>query len=141
MAAMTVYLDTSVVLRHLLRQPQSLSNWGRWERVYSSVLLRVESLRVLDRLRLERALNDEQIAELIQQLTRLFQSIDLVPLSEPVVERAAEPFPTAIETLDALHLATAIAVQKQERVELTFLTHDAQLGLAARSLSFPVVGI
>ena len=50
---MNVYLDTSVVLRRALRPKGAISDWSPWTRVYSSVLMRVEAFRVLDRVRLE----------------------------------------------------------------------------------------
>jgi hypothetical protein len=49
---MTVYLDTSVVLRVLFREPNPLDMWGKWEKAVSSSLWRVEALRTVDRLRL-----------------------------------------------------------------------------------------
>ncbi|MCU0723318.1 MAG: hypothetical protein MUC63_06850 [Planctomycetes bacterium] len=51
---MILYVDTSVVLRILLRQPSPLSSWNRWSEAWSSEILKVEARRVLDRLRLER---------------------------------------------------------------------------------------
>ena len=35
------------------------------------------------------------------------QAVDLVLLQRPILARASEPFPTALGTLDALHLSTA----------------------------------
>ena len=58
---MIVYVDTSVVLRHLVAQPGALG-WEDWESAYSSELLGLEARRVIDRLRLESAL-DEVFAE------------------------------------------------------------------------------
>ena len=49
---MNVYLDTSTVLRVLLRQPKPLAIWAGWEHTYASELLHVEACRVIDRLRL-----------------------------------------------------------------------------------------
>jgi predicted nucleic acid-binding protein len=63
-----VYLDTSAVLRVLLRRPKPLAIWGRWERAYASGLLHVEACRVIDRLRLEGALDDQGVADARQQL-------------------------------------------------------------------------
>ena len=138
---MNVYLDTSVALRRLLRQPDALSPWGHWARVYASALLRVEALRTADRLRLEGALDDGQRAELSRQIAILADSVHLVPVSDAILKRAAEPFPTVLGTLDAIHLATALAVETQEGVRLTLLTHDGQLAQAARSMNLPVAGI
>lgn len=138
---MNVYLDTSVALRHLLRSPNTLSSWGRWDRVYASALLRVEAMRTADRLRLEGLLDDERRAELTRQIGRLVESTHTVPVTEAILKRAGEPFPTVLGTLDAIHLATALAVEAHEGVHLTFLTHDGQLGLAVQSMGIPVEGI
>jgi len=48
---MTVYVDTSVVLRILLHEPNPVTIWGQWSKAYSSALWRVEALRTVDRLR------------------------------------------------------------------------------------------
>lgn len=52
---MTIYLDTSTVLRALLGDGEPLREWGGWRRAYSSELMGVEARRTLDRLRLEQA--------------------------------------------------------------------------------------
>ena len=62
---MTVYLDTSTVLRVLRRQPKPLAIWARWERAYASELVHVEACRVIDRLRLGGALDDQGVAEVL----------------------------------------------------------------------------
>jgi hypothetical protein len=41
---MTVYVDTSVVVRVLLREPNPVQIWGQWNKAYSSALWRVEAL-------------------------------------------------------------------------------------------------
>ncbi len=50
-----------------------------------------------------------------------------------VLDRAAQPMPTELGILDAIHLATALLWKEMSRVELTMATHDAALGLAARA--------
>ena len=137
---MNIYLDTSVVLRRLLRQPNALADWGAWEEAYASALLRVEALRTIDRLRLEGFVNDTQRVELHQQLNDLCDSLYLVAFSDAVLERASQPLPTVLGTLDALHLATA-QLLRQEGIELTLATHDERLALAARSVGLPTLGV
>jgi hypothetical protein len=39
-----------------------------------------------------------------------------------------------------LHLATALRLREIGGIEMTFLTHDAELAVAARSMNFPVEG-
>ena len=63
----------------------------------------------------------------------------LVPMTPSVLERAADPFPTALGTLDAIHSATALAL-RADFPTLRFATHDLELATAARSMGFMVSG-
>ena len=58
-----------------------------------------------------------------------------------VLERAAEPFPTLVRTLDAIHLATALVWRERMGVLPVIATHDHALGLTARTFGFDVRGI
>ena len=137
---MIVYLDASVVLRILLRQPKRLAAWGRWEAAYSSELLGIETRRVIDRLRVQAALNDHELADVHQDLTRIERAIGAIPLTRPVLHRAALPMPTAVKTLDAIHLASALLLREHRTTSLTFATHDPQQLRAARALGFECLG-
>lgn len=138
---MTVYLDTSTVLRILLRQPKPLAIWAEWDRAYASELLHVEACRVIDRLRLEGALDDQGVADARQQLGRIESAIASVALSRPVLQRAALPMATVVKTLDAIHLASALLLRERRSVELSFATHDPQQARAARALGFDCIGV
>ena len=138
---MTVYLDTSTVLRVLLRQPRPLAIWARWERAYASELLHVEACRVLDRLRLEGALDDEDVADAREQLNRIEDAITFIALSRSVLQRAALPMATVVKTLDAIHLASAMLLRERRGVELSFATHDPQQARAARAVGFGCIGL
>jgi hypothetical protein len=136
----TVYLDSSVVLRVLFRQTNALPGWGRWEGAYASELLGVEARRSIDRLRLDGALDDAGAADAHAQLARIEDAIGSVPLARPVLERARLPMPTAVKTLDAFHLVTAVLVRERRGIPLVFATHDPQQARAARALGFECVG-
>lgn len=138
---MNVYLDSSVVLRRLQRESVPLTRWGQWERAYSSVLLRVEVLRTVDRNRLRGAVSDREASDLITKAHAFFDAVPFVALSDGILKRASQSFFTALGTLDALHLATALRLVDAGSMELTFLTHDAELAIAARSVNFAVEGI
>ena len=138
---MNVYLDSSVVLRKLQREPAPVGSWGRWQRAYSSELLRVEVLRSVDRNRLKGALTDHQVAELITEARLIFDAIEVMALDGPVLDRASQSFLTPLGTLDALHLASALRLVESTGIELTFLTHDSELATAARSMNFNVEGV
>ena len=138
---MNVYLDSSVVLRRLQGETAPVLNWAQWEHAYSSVLLRVEVLRTIDRNRLRGAVTDHDVAELITNAHAIFDVIEFVALSQAILNRASQSFRTALGTLDALHLSTALSLAEAAPRDLTFLTHDAELALAARTTNFVVEGV
>jgi hypothetical protein len=63
-----------------------------------------------------------------------------VLLRPPVLNRATEPLPTPLGTLDALHLATALVWRDRMGTAPVVVTHDAALALAARAFGFEVRG-
>ncbi len=136
---MIVYLDTSVALRILFREPNPVNVWGRWDKAYSSSLWRVEALRTVDRLRLSGNLSDAEVADLAREVRIVHETLAVHPVSERILQRASESFPTVVGTLDAIHLATALAIREIEEMDL-FLTHDLRLSTAARTLGFSVLG-
>ncbi len=138
---MTVYLDTSTVLRILLRQPDPLAIWGKWSAACASELLGLEARRVLDRLRLEATLDDEQVGTFHAALGALEKTIDRIRLTRLVLARAALPMATPVKTLDALHLASALLWREHRTADLLFATHDPQQARAARALGFACVGL
>src|SRR4051794_21953331 len=127
---MNVYLDSSVLLRRLRRESTPIPSWAAWEHAYASVLLRVEVLRTIDRMRLGGVVTDGQVAELTTNAQAIFDVLEFVPLNSSILRRASESFRTALGTLDALHLSTALWLADTASVNLTFLTHDVELALA-----------
>jgi predicted nucleic acid-binding protein len=138
---MICFLDTSVILRFLFAEKDKLEEWGRIEYGVSSALLRVEALRTIDRERLRLRLSDKEVTRLIRGLNRLTDELELVDVQASVLDRASQPFPTTIRTLDAIHLATALLWQQRDGRELTFATHDEGQGQAAQALGLEVIGI
>jgi predicted nucleic acid-binding protein len=131
-----VYIDSSVMLRRTLSQPGALTGVN-WVSSISSELLAVELRRTFDRVRLTKALPKRKLAQLHNEVERNLAGIALVPLDQAVLRRASEPFPTPLKTLDAIHLATALLLDSDDE-EIVFLTHDRQLGVAARACGLTV---
>jgi predicted nucleic acid-binding protein len=52
----------------------------------------------------------------------------------------ADLFPTSLGTLDALHLATALAI-RDELPSMAFATHDRSLANAATAVGYEVHGL
>jgi predicted nucleic acid-binding protein len=138
---MIVYLDTSIVLRVVLRDGPALAAWGRWDAAYASELLGVEARRTIERLRLTAALDDVAVVAAIATLARVERGLQHVVLSRAVLRRASLPMGTAVKTLGALHLATALLLRERHRLELVFATHDQQQAAAAQALGFECVGV
>lgn len=138
---MTAYIDTSALLRLVLREPGALEDLQSYDALVSSELIAIESARTIDRLRLQGALTVEEAATRRRAVTEWLEAIDLVLLRPPVLGRASEPLPTALGTLDAIHLATALIWRERMGTSLTMATHDGALALAARTFGFDVRGI
>ncbi len=136
---MIAYVDASVLLRLVLGEPGRLAKWREVETAVSSALAEVEVVRTLDRLRVRAELTPEETADRRGTAYRLLEAVSLADVSTPILRRAADPFPTPLSTLDAIHLATALAWRDARR-EVVMATHDAQLALAARACGFEVIG-
>jgi predicted nucleic acid-binding protein len=134
------YLDTSALLRLVLGEQGALEEMRSCAGLVSSELLAVESLRTIDRLRLQGALSVEEAASRRAIVAEWLEAVDLVLLQRPVLARASEPFPTPLGTLDALHLATALVWQDRMRQTVVMATHGRDLALAARAFGLEVRG-
>ena len=135
---MDAYIDSSVLLRVALGELGELGSWPLIRRPTSSELVRIETLRTIDRARIQGRLDEEDVARLRADLLRTISTFTLVTLDDAVKTRAAEPFPTSVGTLDAIHLASALLAR--ERIpDLQFATHDVELGLAARAVGFDLL--
>ena len=137
---MIAYIDASVLLRVALRQPDALTEWRDVERGVSSALIMTESLRTLDRLRLRANLADAEVARRRATILALIASLELVEIDAVVLERAAQPMPTELGTLDAIHLMTALLWKDMTREHLVMATHDGALALGAQAHGLPVIG-
>ncbi len=64
----------------------------------------------------------------------------LLELSLPVLARALEPFPVAVRTLDALHLAS-LEFLRGQGVKVALASYDERLLESARALEIPLVAL
>lgn len=108
-------------------------------RPISSELIRLECLRTIDRARLRYRLSDDLVSEQRAAVLEQLEGFDLISFSAEMLERAADPFPTLLGSLDAVHLTSAVLARTQVP-ELRLATHDSELARAARGLGFDVLG-
>lgn len=138
---MIAYVDTSALLRVVLREAGALDDLRTYDGLVSSELLAVESARTIDRLRIQGALTMDDAAERIALVNEWLEAVDLVLLRRPVLSRASEPMPMPLGTLDAIHLASALLWRDRIGPLPQLVTHNAALGAAARGFGFDVRGI
>lgn len=138
---MIAYVDSSVLLRVALGQPNALPEWRDIERGVSSALVMTESLRTLDRVRLRVNLSDIEVARRRATILALIDSLELVEIDSSVLDRAAQPTPTELGTLDAIHLASALLWKDALGSDPFMATHDKALALAAQAHGLKVLGI
>ena len=105
------------------------------------MLTTTESLRTLDRLRLRANLGNAEVAKRRATILAVIASLEVVDVEAVVLDRAAQPMPTELGTLDAIHLATALLWKEMRRVDLVMATHDQALALGAQAYGLPVVGV
>jgi len=127
-----IYLDTSVVLAQVLaedvRPPEAV-----WEGpLVSSRLTEYESWTRVH----ARGLGESHGESLQGTLAR----VSFLELAHEVVARALDPFPIAVRTLDALHLAS-VEYLRGQRVEVELATYDERMRGAAEALGIALVAL
>jgi predicted nucleic acid-binding protein len=138
---MIAYVDSSVLLRVALGQANALPEWRDIERGVSSALVMTETLRTLDRVRLRVNLSDTEVARRRATILALIDSLELVEIDSSVLARAAQPMPTELGTLDAIHLASALLWKDALGADPVMATHDKALALAAQAHGLKALGI
>ncbi len=125
----TVYLDTSVLGRVLLDEPDTPAirrELDRFERHISSRLLSVELHRL--------GLRENMLA----YVADLLSGKVLIPLNEEILAAAETIAPPTVATLDAIHLATAVSLSNTGKLD-ALMTYDRQLATGAREHGLEVL--
>lgn len=108
-----LYVDTSALLKLLVREPESAAierELLTWRELATSVIAEVELPRAVARAREERA---DAVIDGSVVLQGVLSSAAIVPLSEGVVVAARKVKPVHVGALDAIHIASALSLGKQ----------------------------
>ena len=124
-----IYLDTTVVLAHLLAEDRQPPETLWTEPLVSSRLLEYQTWVRLHGRGLGRT-----HGELARDLLARVALLDLTPA---VLARALEPFPLPVRTLDALHLAS-VEFLRSQHVAVQLASYDDRMLAAARGLHLPI---
>lgn len=138
---MNVYLDSSVILRLIFGERDSLTGWKKFSTRICSTLVAVECLRTLDRARIVYKLSQKEIINLRKSLFQLLETAEKVELTSSVLDRASGTLPVVVGTLDAIHLATALEWQLYSAKSVVMGTHDRSLAEASMACGLKVMGV
>lgn len=139
---MIAYVDASVAVRVLMKQSMALAEWPQIQPGISSVLMRVECCRALDRLARTGAITDAEYDIKVAEVDEMLATMIVLDIDEFVLRAASRRFGLRVDALDAIHLATAEQYRIARPIEasLVFATHDHTLAAAARAVGFEVIG-
>lgn len=138
---MIAYLDASVILRLVMKEADPLQEWPDIVQGVASTLAEVEVFRTLDRMRFyDPLVPDRALAARREAAFGVMEGLETVEITRTILSRAAQPLPTALGSLDAIHLVSAMS-WREEFGNLFFATHDRGLGICARASGFKVLGV
>lgn len=126
-----IYLDTSVALAHLLAEDRPPA-WLWEQTLVSSRLLQYELWVRIH----ARQLTDTHG----EQLRTLVSRVAFLELTRPVVERALDPFPGTLRTLDALHFASLEFLRARDD-SVRLATYDVRQKRVAAQQGIPLLAL
>lgn len=131
MKAELVYLDSSALVKLVVREPESddlRAFLGENPAAVSSALAVTEVRRAVGRLSPRRSLSDR--ARLV------LDGVALLEMELEILEKAASLLPAELRTLDAIHIASALSLGTDL---LAFVSYDDRQRNAARKAGLPLV--
>ena len=122
------YIDSSALVKLVLDEADA-GAMRRWyveaERVTSSVIGLIETRRAVARK-----------VDAPDHVNRILRTVVTLELDGVVAAAASRVTPLGLRTLDAIHLATALAIGSELG---SFVTYDDRLAEAARAAGLPVL--
>jgi predicted nucleic acid-binding protein len=138
------YVDTSTLVKRYVREDGSVRARALLKRlrVLSSVLLPIETLAALRRRRSTGDLSERDFTGILADVQRDRQRWELVELTQQVLVRAEDLLHAeSLRTLDALHIASALELERALGEKLPFLTSDVRQRTAAQRAGLQVVWV
>lgn len=120
-----IYLDSSVVLSHLLAEDRQPFPELWQHHLLSSRLLQYEVWIRIHARGLTETHSDE--------VRRFLGRISLLEMTPAILHRAIEPFPVPLRTLDALHVASMLHA-RNDTEDVRLASYDRRMIAAAEAL-------
>lgn len=133
------YVETSALLAAVLEgDGAARRTLERDEPLLTSALTFAEAFRAIVRAQSSGRLSESDARLAIGTLQALEERFDVIHVTEAMLARAGRPFPhEPIRTLDAIHLATAEAIDEPPQL-VTIVTRDDRVRDNAKALGYPV---
>ena len=85
-------------------------------------------------------MSSEEFARHRNLCLQLVTKLEIIQITESVLNLSESSFSLPLGSLDAIHLASAILWHQKYREQIPFLTHDRELAIEAISHGFEVHG-
>ncbi|MGH7232961.1 MAG: type II toxin-antitoxin system VapC family toxin [Nitrospiraceae bacterium] len=142
MPASWAYFDTSVLVKRYVSEQGSIQARSllRRHRLLSSAIAPVEALSALSRRQAAGELAERNFKAILTRMRLDRPFWELVEVSPLVLNQTEELIlKTALRTLDAIHVASALAFQAASGIRTPFITGDHRQADAAEELGLDVV--
>ena len=124
-----IYLDSSVALAYLLAEDRFPSELLWDQPLVSSRMLECEVWNRVNAHQLQNSHGDA--------VRNLIGRVAMIAMVGPVLERARQPFPVPVRTLDAIHLS-ALEFVRARKQNVQLASYDERLLSAARLLGIAI---
>lgn len=135
------YFDTSVLVKRYVTEPGSIQARRilRTHRFLSSAIAPVEAVSAFRRRQRLGNLSTASVHAIIRRIGQDRAHWELVSISPDVFQHAEKLImKLEVRTLDALHIASALAFRVASGMRIPFMTADQQQAEAARQVDFEV---
>ena len=144
MPAAWAYFDTSVLVKRYLHEEGArlARDLLRRYRFLSSSIAPVEALSAFSRRKAAGELSERSFDSIVSRMSADREHWELIEISAPILERAEEVIRRAgVRTLDAIHIASALAFRESSGLRVPFVTADERQREAAQQMEFMVTWV
>jgi len=138
------YFDTSVLVKRYLHEEGArlARDLLRRYRFLSSSIAPVEALSAFSRRKAAGDLSERSLVAIMSRIGADREHWELIEISAPILDRAEEVIRRAgVRTLDAMHVASALAFRESSGLRVPFVTADERQREAAQRMELMVMWV
>ena len=143
-AARAAYFDSSVLLKRYVQEHGSDRSLllTRRHLIISAAIAPLEMRSALRRIEVDRGLSSKAFQAALKRIQTEREKWDLVVISSAILESAERmTVDLNVRSLDAIHLACAVACQNRLKRSLPFVTADIRQRDAAQHLGLDIISV